>query len=101
MNRLLLFLLVICVACKPAPEQDAGTKPGAGPQFTATVVSIRTTIEPGSKVTSHELVIADGRARSTSEQDVWRLFDTKADTVTTVDDIAKTFRTEPLSSLLQ
>ncbi len=99
-KRVLLLLLAISVACKPA-EKKAETKPGAGPQFTATVVSVRTTVEPGTKVTNHELVIAGGRARSTGEQDVWRLFDTKAGTVTIVDDLAKTFRTEPLPSLLQ
>jgi hypothetical protein len=99
-TRVLLLLLAFSVACKPA-EKKAETKPGAGPQFTATVVSVRTTVEPGKTVTNHEIVIANGRARSTGEQDVWRLFDTKASTVTIVDDVEKTFRTEPLPSLLQ
>lgn len=49
----------------------------------------------------HTLVISGGRARSTDEQDRWRLFDTKAKTVTFVDDIAKTTRTESLDSLLK
>lgn len=97
--RVLLLLLAISVACKPAEKQPAA-KPGAGPQFTATVLSVRTTVEPGNTVTNHEIVIANGRARSTGEQDVWRLFDTKANTVTTVDDVEKTYRTEQLPSLL-
>lgn len=97
----LLMPLVVClmpfVACKQAPKQTTG--PGAGPQSAATVVSIRTTI--GGKTTNNEIVIANGRARSTNEQDVWRLYDTKADTITFVDDIEKTIRVEPLKSLLQ
>src|SRR5688500_15985068 len=95
-NRLLLLLLAIVIACKPAPKQPA--TPGAVPQVAATVVTFRTTI--GEQVTKHEIVIADGRARSTGEQDVWRLFDTKTNTVTFVDDIAQTIRTESLDALL-
>lgn len=96
MNRLLLLLLAITIACKPAPKQPS--KPGAGPQVNGTVLTIRTAI--GDQVANHELVIANGRARSTNEQDVWRLFDTKANTVTFVDDIEKTIRTESLDALL-
>jgi hypothetical protein len=95
---LAVFLMPL-LACKPAPKQTA--KPGAaagGPQVSATVVAIRTAI--GEKVTSHEVLIANGRARSTSEQDLWRLYDTKADTVTFVDDVEKTYRVEPLKSML-
>ena len=95
-DRRLLLLLAILVACKPAPKQPA--KPGAGPQLAATVLTIRTAI--GDEVRNHEIVIANGRARSTGEQDVWRLFDAKANTVTFVDDIDRTIRTESLESLL-
>ena len=49
----------------------------------------------------HTLVIAGDRARSTGEQDVWRLFDTKANTVTFVDDAARTVRTEALPAILE
>lgn len=96
---LLLFALVL--ACKETPKPGAAAKSGPGPQFTAAVVSVRTTVEPGETVTNHEIVIANGRARSTGEQDVWRLFDTKANTVTIVDDVEKTYRTEQLPVLLQ
>ena len=95
-RRLLLLLLAICAACKPAPKQPA--KPGAGPQQAATVLTIRTT--SGEVVKNHEIVIANGRARSTGEQDIWRLFDTKARTVTFVDDIEQTVRTESLDTLI-
>lgn len=101
-RRFLLILLAVCIAaCKPAPKPAATKSGAAGPQIAATVVSIRATAEPGNKVTTHELLIANGRARSTREQDVWRLFDTKAGTVTTVDDIEKTIRVDQLQALLQ
>ena len=93
----LLIVLAICAACKPAPKQE--TRSGAGPQTAATVVTVRTTV--GQQVTSHAVVIANGRARSTGERDVWRLYDTKADTVTFVDDVDRTYRTEPLGAILQ
>jgi len=66
----------------------------------ATVVTIRTTIERDKTTRDHMLVIAGGRARATNELDMWRLFDTNANTVTFVDDIEKTIRTEPLAKLL-
>lgn len=66
----------------------------------ATVVTIRTTIEPAKTSTTHTLIISGNRARSTGEHDAWRLYDTKANTVTFVDDIAKTIRTEPLRTIL-
>lgn len=98
MTKRLLLVLAIFIACKQAPKQEA--RPGAaGPQRGATVISIRTTI--GEKATNHEIVIADGRARATNEADLWRLFDTKRGTVTFVDDVEKTFRTEPLDKLVQ
>ena len=67
----------------------------------ATVVTIRTTVAPDSKTFDDTLVIAGDRARSTGEHDTWRLFDTKADTVTYVDDVEKTIRTEPLASIVK
>jgi len=67
----------------------------------ATVVTIRTTIEPDKKTYTHAIVIADGLARNTGELDQWRLFDTKKKSVTFVDDIAKTTRTESFESLLE
>jgi hypothetical protein len=66
----------------------------------ATVVTIRTTVQPEGRVRNHTIVIAGDLARSTSEQDVWRLFDMKTKTVTFVDDIEKTIRTEPLDAIV-
>jgi len=65
----------------------------------ATVVTIRTVIQPGNKTVDHTIVIANGRARSGDELDRWRLFDLDHDRVTFVDDISRTFRTESFDSL--
>ncbi len=60
------------------------------------MVTIRTNIEPAKKTHTHTLIVMGDRARSTGELDTWRLFDTKEDTVTFVDDVAKTYRVEKL-----
>ena len=101
MKRLgLLLTLAVFVSCKPAAPRI--TKPAAaGPQIRATVVTIRTTVQPEKKSYDHALVIVGDRARSTGEHDTWRLFDTKAKTVTFVDDVAKTIRIEPMSSIVE
>lgn len=100
MRHLCILLVAVCIACKPATQQPAKPAAAAGPQVRATVVTIRTTIEPEKKTLTHTLVIAGDRARSTNEQDTWRLFDTKAKTVTFVDDVARTVRTEQLPALV-
>lgn len=99
-RRFLILLAVLCVTCKPAPRQTV--KPAAaGPQIRATVVTIRTVLEPAKRTFTHTLVILDGRARSTNEQDTWRLYDAKARTVTFVDDVARTYRTETFDEVLK
>ncbi|HUR79590.1 MAG TPA: hypothetical protein VM733_02415 [Thermoanaerobaculia bacterium] len=92
-----LVLLIVCIACKPAPPPPKKTA-AAGPQVRATVVTIRTTVD--KRTIDQALVIAEGRARFTAENDTWRLFDTKKNTVTFVDDVEKTIRTEPLAAIL-
>ena len=97
-RSLVLLLIVLCAGCNEAPK--APGKPGAAPTIRATVVTIRTTTKPDDKTHQHTLVIANGLARHTGELDSWRLFDTKANTVTFVDDAAKTVRTESMQSIL-
>jgi hypothetical protein len=88
------------VACKPSPKKAAAPAASpAGPTVRATVVTIKTTTRPGDKTSTHELLLANGRARSLDEIDVWRLFDTKANRVTFVDDIARTYRTASVPEL--
>lgn len=102
MRRLgLLILLTICAACKESKPQ-AGAKPATGgPQVRATVLTVRTTVQPDNKTFTHTIVIAGDRARSTGEQEVWRLYDTKANTITFVNDLEKTVRTESMASLVR
>jgi hypothetical protein len=63
-------------------------------------VTITTVLQPGPRMFTHTIVIAGNRARSSDELDHWRLFDLSRGEVTFVDDIARTFRTESLQSLL-
>jgi len=67
----------------------------------ATVLTIETTLQPSKKKVVHSLAIANNRARSGDELDEWRLIDLKANTVTYVDEIAKTVRTENVPDLMK
>jgi hypothetical protein len=99
-GRIFIFFLAICVACKPTPTQPATSTQPAGPLVRATIVTIRTTMQPEARVQTRALLIAGNLARDTGERDTWRLFDTQANTVTFIDDIERTVRTESLKSLL-
>jgi hypothetical protein len=95
-------VLAFCVSCKQQAPKQAATKPAAaGPQMQATVVTIRTTIEPAKQADTFALVISGDRARSTGEQDTWRLFDLDKKTITFVDDVAKTVRVEKLQDVVK
>lgn len=93
-----ILLTAALAACKSPAKQTATA---AAPQVSATVITIQTTLEPEKKTFTHTVAIAGDRARSMGDTDQWRLFDLKANTVTFVDDITKTYRTEPLQSLLE
>jgi hypothetical protein len=95
-----LVVVLVCTGCKQASTSKPAA-PAAGPQTRATVITIRTTIEPDKKSWTHTLLISDGRARNTEELDHWRLFNTKDRSVTFVDDVARTTRTESFESLLK
>jgi hypothetical protein len=99
-KRVAFLLFAICAACKPSQQQQPSKPAAAEPQLRATVVTIRTAVEPEKKTFTHTIVIAGDRARSTGEHETWRLYDTKAETVTFVDDVEKTTRTEPLKSIV-
>jgi hypothetical protein len=98
-QRLAFLLIAVCISCKPA--QPPPKPAAAGPQVPATVVTIRTTIQPEKKTYTHTIVIAGDLARSTGEHDTWRLFDTKAKTVTFVDDVERTIRTQAFPAIVQ
>jgi hypothetical protein len=99
-RKSLLLLIAISLACKPTPSPSTTKKAAAGPNVRATVITIRTTEEPEKRALTQTIAIAGDKARDTSERDVWRLFDTKARTVTFVDEINRTVRTEPLQKLI-
>lgn len=100
LSNALLLSIAVCIGCKSEPPLPVAKKAAVGPTVRATVVTIRTTMKPESRTQTRTLVIAGDKARDTGEQDVWRLFDTKANTVTVVDEIEKTVRTEPLKAII-
>jgi len=93
-----LILTIIAIALTIGCREQVA-KRGGEPQVRATVVTIRTTIQPANRNYVHALMIADDLARSGDEVDAWRLFDLKKNEVTFVDDVAKTFRTASLDAL--
>jgi hypothetical protein len=93
---LLLVLAGTLLSCTPPQTQPAGDR---GPEIRATVVRIRTIIEPGDLKQAHSLIIVGDEVRATDEHDGWRLFNVKDNTVTFVDDVAKTRRTETMAEL--
>ena len=95
-RRIAIAIALVLTACKEAPAPGSKT---AGPQVRATVVTVRTTIEPEKKTTHHAIVIAGDRVRVTNEYDLWRLYDVKSDSVTFVDDVERTLRTQPYATL--
>lgn len=93
-------LLLALAACKETPKPaDKPAAPVAGPATRATVITIRSTMTD-SPDAAYDIVIANGRARSTEELDTWRLIDTGKKEVTFVDDLAKTYSTVPFQTLL-
>jgi hypothetical protein len=93
-------LVVITASCKEVAKLPMKTAEVVRePQIRATVVTLQTTIQPQNKTFIHVLAIADGRARSSEEIDSWRLIDLNRNSVTFVDDITKTYRTESFASL--
>jgi hypothetical protein len=92
---------VLAGACRQAPPSPRPAEVAAKvPQTRAVVINLRTTIAPSNKVFNHGIVIANEKARSLEELDRWRLFDLASGSVTYVDDLSKSYRTESLSSLI-
>jgi hypothetical protein len=95
----LLLALALLFACSKPPAASPAPKKNE-PTVLAVVVTIQTTIQPANKTYSHEIVIADNRARSTDEADQWRLFDFAQKQVTYVDDIAHTVRVQSFANAI-
>lgn len=90
---------MLFVACRQTP-QALRPQAAGGRQVAATVVTIRTTVQPAGRTINHTLVIGETKARSTDEADTWRLYDFRADEVIFVDDIARTYRRQSMKSLV-
>jgi hypothetical protein len=97
-------IAALCVAASAFSCQQKIKHPprlaAVEPKVRATIVTIRTTVQPANRSFVHSLVIANNRARSGDEVDAWRLFDLKNQTVTYVDDVAKTYRSVPLATII-
>jgi hypothetical protein len=93
---LLLVFAGTLLSCTPPQTQPARDR---GPEIRATVIRIRTVIEPGDLKQAHSLIIVGDEVRATDEHDGWRLFNVKDNTVTFVDDVAKTRRTETMAEV--
>jgi len=96
------LLVLIALACEsriktPPPPRLSAPEP----KVRATVVSIRTTVQPANRSFVHSLVIAGDLARSGDEVDSWRLFDLKNQQVTYINDVSRTYRVEPLASIVR
>jgi hypothetical protein len=96
----LLLALTLLFACNKPPAAPASAPKKNEPTIRATVITVQTTIQPANKTYSHEIIIANNRARSTDEADQWRLFDFAQKQVTYVDDIAHTFRVQSFADAI-
>ena len=92
---------MLAAACrKPVQQPQARPTANAEPQVRATVVTVQTTLQPAKKTLTHQIVIAGERVRSMDDIDRWRLIDLRQNTVTFVDDITRSYRTESLAALV-
>ena len=96
--RSTLCALIVTLLLHACRSEIKKATPSAVPQVRATVITIETKIQPENRTFTHSIVIANDKARSLDEVDRWRLFDLKTNTVTVVDEIAKSYRTEAIDS---
>lgn len=93
--------LLIAVACNREVREAKKLVRAAVqvPQTQATVVTIRTSTQPGNKTTISTVVIGSDVARDATEVVTWRLFDLQNERVGFVNDAAKTVRWATLQDL--
>jgi hypothetical protein len=94
----LLVVVAALAACGEAPTQPPAAR--KLPQIEATVVTLRTTVTGSDRAVIHRVVASDGKARIGNELDRWRLFDFTNKTVTFVDEVERSFRTETFDAVL-
>jgi hypothetical protein len=98
-QRIIACALAVATSCREVARVSRTAEAVREPQVRATVVTLQTTIQPLNETFVHVLAIAGGRARCSQEIDSWRLIDLNRNSVTFVDDIAKTYRVESFASL--
>lgn len=93
-------VLLALVACsKPiAKLPQRAINAALEPTVPATVITIRTSLQPQNRSIAHSIVIANGHARIDNELDRWRLFDLDRNAITYVDDFARTYYTVPFNA---
>ena len=98
----LCVLLVVAAllggGCSREPKKAAANAPV--PKIRAVLVTIRTTMQPSNRVFNHVIIIANGKARSGDEVDVWHLYEPQRGRVITIDEIAKTHRVTTFEALM-
>ncbi|HUF16918.1 MAG TPA: DUF4412 domain-containing protein [Thermoanaerobaculia bacterium] len=99
-TALVALLLVTLLSTGCNGDSGVEVEGARVPSIGARVLTIRTII-PDSPVLLTTVVIADGKVRLGTETDRWRLFDVENGTVTFVDDIERTYRTETHADLMR
>lgn len=95
---LILFIGVVACSKPIAKLPQRAINAVLEPTVPATVITIQTSLQPQNRAITHSIVIGNNRARSDNELDRWRLFDLENNTITYVDDLAKTYYTVPFKS---
>ena len=94
-------VVLLLAACKEPAKQAPQPAAARGPLLRATVVDIKTTVQPSKRTSTHSIAIGGGVARSLAETQTWHLYDINHGRVVLIDDVERTFRSDALPSLLQ
>jgi hypothetical protein len=94
-------VVLLLAACKEPAKPTPQAPAARGPLVRATVIDIKTTVEPSKRTSTHSIAIGDGVARSLAESQTWHLYDLNHGRVVLVNDVERTFRSDAVPSLLQ
>ncbi len=93
----IIVALLLITSCRqpPPPPPPAGRN-----QVRARILTIRTSIPDQKTTLTSRILLFDGKVRLDDELDQWRLFDFRNSTLTTVNEISHTYRTESFETVL-
>ncbi|MFN2441831.1 MAG: DUF4412 domain-containing protein [Thermoanaerobaculia bacterium] len=95
-----IVLATVLTGCNRAPAVDPSPRPRRdGPTVEAKVLTIRESHHPPTRAFLSPIVVFGSKVRIGTDLDQWRLFDLEAQTVTWVDEIARTYRTVSAADL--